>query len=326
MKQFFTKRLSLFWIAVLLVFSATTISAQETEFNTDGLYNAEFFDYIYRGHFENIELSREDVFFLGILEKYLRAYGEQCPTYLPTNKVKIMEQVCASEMVTTNGYGVETSRYCVEWKWVWTRLYARPDLYNAKLEVEKIQGADALKNVLEYLTNPNALGNSVDLAHKAKGLQMDMARIFKMNSCNSEALRRFEENIKLFALNKPSIRMQGSSKYATMKKSGGPKGLQDFNKLIDDLVSDQAKTWMFNRYNRGSISAATILSKDEDGKPTIIKANYLFSAFSGNSKGWVKIVFKNGLPSCIYFWDFPSNCKTPSSSIVASYAQGKYNK
>jgi hypothetical protein len=154
---------------------------------------------------------------------------------------------------------------------------------------------------------------------------MDMARIFKMNSCNSEALRRFEENLKLFALNEPAIRMQGRSKYAIVKKSGGPTGPQDFKKLIDDLVANQAKTWMFNRYTRGSISDVSVLSTDDKGRPEIIKANYLFSGFN-SKKGWVKIVFTDGLPTCIYFWDFPDNCKTPGSSIVASYAQGKYSK
>ncbi len=326
MKRFFAKRLGLFLIAVLSTFSIAITFAQESELNTDGLYNAEFFDYIYRGHFENIELSREDVFFLGILEQYLRAYGEQCPGYLPSDKVKIMEQVCAVEEVTRNGYGVEISRYCVEWKWVWTGLYARPDLYNAKLVVEKLYIGNSLSNAFEIISDPNSLGNSVDLNHKAKGLQMDMARIFKINSCDSEALRRFEENLKLFALNKPAIRMQGSSKYATMKKSGGPIGLQDFNKLIDALVSDQAKTWMFNRYTQGSITEVSILSKDEEGRPATIEADYFYSGFNGRSIGSVKIVFKNGLPECIYFWDFPRNCKTPSSSIVASYAQGKYSK
>lgn len=325
MKHFFAKSLRFHLTVVATAFSITNAMAQKTDLHTDGLYNAALFDYIYRGHFENIALKREDLFFLGIFEQYLRAYGEQCPSYLPEDKVKIMEQVCATEQVTTNGYGVEVSRYCVEWKWVWTGLYARPDLYNAKLKVGEIHARNGLRNAIKYLSDPNSIGNSVDLAHKAKGLQMDMARIFKMNSCNSKALRRFEENLKLFALNKPAIRMQGSSKYAIMKKSGGPAGAQDFKKLIDDLVANQAKTWMFNRYTPGSISNVSVLSTDDKGRPLMIKAYYLFSGFS-SKKGWVKIEFKNGLPKCIYFWDFPENCKTPGSSIVASYAQGKYSQ
>ena len=299
---------------------------QAMVFNTDGLYYAEFFDYIYRGHFENIELKREDMRFLMIFEQYLRAFGRQCPAYLPTSKVEIMKLVCAMEEVTTNGYGMETGRDCIEWKSVGTGLYARPDLYNAKLEVENIQSADALRTTIAMITDPNAMGNSVDLMHRAKGLQNDMAQIFKLNQCNSAGIKRFEENLKLFALNKPAIRMQGSSKYTAMKKSGGPSGSQDFNKLFDDLVANQARTWSFNRYVPGSISGVIVQSTDTKGRPTEVKANYRYKGFGNSANGWAIISFKNGLPKCIYFFDFPNNCKTPNSSVVASYAQGDYGK
>ena len=302
------------------------INPQSTELNTEGLYYAEFFDYIYRGHFENIKIKRKDTEFLMIFEQYLRTYGAKCSSYLPTNKVKIMEQECAKEQVTTNGYGIETSRVCIKWRWVWSGLYAKPDLYNAKMEIESMQRADGLRTAIDMITNPNALGNSVDMMHKIKGLKNDMVLFFKINQCNSVGVKQFEENLKLFALNKPAIRMKESSKYATMKKAGGPTGSQNFNMLIDDLVANQAKTWSFNRYTRGSISGLTIQSKDNKGRPRELKANYVYSGFGNGSKGWVRVTFTNGLPDCIYFFDFPNNCKTPNSSIVASFAQGKYKK
>jgi hypothetical protein len=130
----------------------------------------------------------------------------------------------------------------------------------------------------------------------------------------------------MYTLNKPSIRMQGVSKYTAMKKSAGPAGSQDFTKLIDDIVADQAKTWMFNKYVRGSISGVTFLREDSQGRPTAIKANYQYSGSSCNSKGWVKITFDDGLPNGIYFFDFPNNRKTPSPSTVASYAKGDYGE
>jgi hypothetical protein len=302
------------------------INPQNIELNTEGLYYAEFFDYIYRGHFENIKIKRESSELYMIFGQYLRTFGKQCPSYLPANKVKIMEQECAKEQVTTNGYGIETNRVCIKWRWVWSGLYAKPGLYNAKMKIEGIQRAKGLQTVVAMITDPNAMGNSVDMMHKAKGLKNDMAQIFKLNTCNSAGIMRFEENLKLFALNKPSIRMKGNSKYAAMKKSGGPTGSQNFIKLIDDLVANQAKTWSFNRYTRGSISGLAIFSKDTKGRPRALKANYNYSGFGSSSKGWVRVTFKNGLPDCIYFFDFPNNCKTPNSSIVASYAQGKYKK
>ncbi len=300
--------------------------SQLMKFNTDGLYYAEFYDYIFRGHFENIKIKREDMEFLAIFEQYLRTFGKQCSSYLPTDKVKIMQQECAMEQVTTNGYGIETSRVCIKWRWVWSGIYAKPDLYNAKMEVERIQRSDALRTTINMITDPNAMGNSVDMIHKIKGLKNDMAQFFTLNPCNSVGIKRFEENLKRFALNKPAIYMHGVSKYAAMKKSGGPTGLQDFNKLIDDLVANQSKTWSFNRYISRSISNIIVQSKDNQGRPTELKANYSFSGFSSNSKGQVRITFTNGLPKCIYFSDFPNNCKTPSSSIVASFARGKYKR
>lgn len=330
MKYFYKISLVLCLIAMLSASSIKDSQAQNMEFNTDGLYNAEFFDNIYRGHFEDVQLKREDLYFLQIFDQYLRAYGRQCGDYLPADKVPIMNIVCDKEetWVTRNGYGVEISRStrCVRWKKEESDYFARPDLYSAYEEVERLHDANVLRDALQMITDPNAIGNSVDMVHKAKALMFDMAKFFQLNVCNSPGVRRFEENLKRFALNKPAIRMKGMSKYTAMKKSGGPTGQQDFNKLIDDLVANQAKTWMFNKYIRGSISGVTFLHEDSQGRPTALKAYYQYSGFSGNSKGWVKVTFNNGLPNGIYFFDFPNNRKKPSSSIVASYAHGDYGK
>lgn len=299
-------------------------NSEVLELNTDGLYYAEFYDYIFRGHFEELDVNREDMQFLMIFGQYLRAFGTQCSSSLPANKVEIMEQTCATEEVTTNGYGTEVSRICVEYVWVGSGLYAKPHLYEAKMEIEGMQRSKGLGTMMQMITDPNSMGNSVDMAHKANGLKNDMVKIFKLNACDSPGLKRFEENLRLFALNKPSIRMEKVSKYTTMKKSGGPTGNQNFVKLVDDLVYDQSKTWSFNRYTAGSISGVTTSSRDSEGRPMVLSANYSFSGFSGNSNGSVRITFENGLPKCIYFYDFPQNCKTPNSSIISEYSEGKY--
>lgn len=299
---------------------------QTMTFNTDGLYFAEFYDYIYRGHFENVEIKREDTEFLMIFEQYLRAYGRQCDAYLPSDKVKIMNEVCARKEKSYNVYGDLLSSVCVEYTWVPSGLYAKPDLYNAKMEVDRIQRSKGLQTVMSMILDPNAMGNSVDMIHKANGLKNDMARIFTLNPGNSSGLKRFEVNLKLYALHKPAIRMQGSSKYAVMKKTGGPEGAQDFTSLIDDLVANQAQTWSFNKYVPGSISGVRIESKDQQDRPTTVRANYSYKGFGNSSNGWVQITFEKGLPKCMYFFDFPTNCKTPNSSIVASYAQGNYGE
>ncbi len=334
-RNFSIKVLSLVWVlGITTSFSPVpesnpeikAIEAQSLAFNTDGLFNAEFFDYIFRGQFENVQMKRMDTQFLMIFEQYLRTFGRQCPASLPSSKVEIMNWVCATEEVTTNGYGIETSRVCIEWTKVGSGLYARRDLYEAKLRVESIQSADAFRNTLAMLADPNAMGNSVDMIHKANGVKNDMAQLFNLNNCNNPGVRRFEENLKRFALNQQAIRMQGTSKYTAMKESGGPTGAQNLSKLVDDLVANHSKTWAFNRYVSGSISGLSIQSTDNQGRPRDLKANYRYKGFSGSSAGWVRVTFTDGLPKCIYFFDFPNNCKTPNSSIVASYAQGKYVK
>ncbi|WP_190809378.1 hypothetical protein [Flagellimonas sp. S3867] len=306
--------------------SRLEVAEQTLSFNTDGLFNAEFFDYVFRGEFQNVALKREDTHFLMIFEQYLRTFGRQCPSSLPTNKVEIMNWVCATEEVTTNGYGIETSRVCIEWKTVGSGLFARRDLYEAKLNVERIQSADVLRNTLAMMADPNAMGNSVDMIHKANGLKNDMAQLFNLNTCNNPGVKRFEENLKRFALNQAPIKMKGTSKYTAMKKSGGPVGAQNLSKLTNDLIANHAQTWAFNRYVPGSIAGLTVHSTDDQGRPRELQANYNYKGFSGSSAGWVRISFTNGLPKCIYFFDFPNNCKTPNSSIVASFAQGEYSK
>ncbi|WP_299553972.1 hypothetical protein [Seonamhaeicola sp.] len=298
--------------------------SQALEFKTDGLYYAEFYDFIFRGHFENVKVKRENVEFLSIFEQYLRAFGRQCDQYLPEDKVEIMDLVCAREEVEKNIYGDVLSRVCVKWVWQGSNLFARPDLYNAKSAVERLQSGDALQKAFAEMADPNAIGNSMDRVHKLNGLKNDMAQIFVLNSCNSPGVRRFEENLKRYALNKPGIRMKGASKYTTMKTTGGPTGAQNLNKLFDDLVANQAKTWAMNRYVPRSISKLTVLRKDTQGRPLIAKANYTYQFFGKAGQGWVQISFENGLPKCLYFHDFPQNCKTPGSSIVAAYAQGAY--
>jgi hypothetical protein len=300
------------------------VAEQTLQFKTDGLYFAEFYDYIFRGHFEHIEITREDTDFLMIFEQYLRAYGRQCDRFLPTNKVKIMDEVCARKEESFNAYGDLLSSTCIEWTWVPSGLYARPELYDAKMEVDRIQRAKGLQTVMAMIMDPNAMGNSVDRIHKVNGLKNDMVQFFTLNPGNSAGLKRFEENLKLFAWQKQGIRMQGNSKFTTMKKSGGPTGRQDLNTLFDDLVANQAQTWAFNKYVAGSISGVSVQQKDSQGRPAVAKANYSYSGFGNSSTGWVQINFTEGLPKCMYFFDFPSNCKTPNSSIVASYAQGDY--
>ncbi|QTY26062.1 hypothetical protein [Flavobacterium sp. CS20] len=307
-----------------LFFNYSHSYSQNSHINTEGLYNAEFIDNIFIGHFEDLENKNDNEFQIMFFDGYLKTYGEQCDAYLPKDKVKIMKQVCKTERVTTDYLGTETSRYCIEWKWEWTGLYARKDLYEAKMNLQNKFSDDALRSTLEKMTNPNAVGNSVDLMHKAKALNYDMSQILKLNPCDSKSLRRFEENLIAFSENREGIRMKEDSKYKKVKDLGGPTEKQNLTQLLNDLIYDQAKTWAVNKYVNNSISNISITSKDNKGRPSVITAYYNYSSFFGKSQGWARIVFDNGLPKCIYFHDYPNNCKTPKANIVNNYALNKY--
>jgi len=112
------------------------------------------------------------------------------------------------------------------------------------------------------------------------------------------------------------------------KTSGSPSdGLpndQNYTKLIEDLVSENAKSWLMNRFVSGSAKNPTVISRDSAGRPSKLTAQYVFDGFSGRSPGTVTLTFSDGLPACLYFFDYPTTCRTPSRAIVTAYAEGQY--
>lgn len=292
--------------------------------NTDGLYYAEFYDYIYRGHFEHIKIPRNSADFVNIFDSYLKSYGGQCDAYLPANKVPIMVDRCQEWSVRKNYLGEELSRNCVNWVPVKSGLFAKPSLYQAKENFTSQVALDVAGAELGILFDDNAIGNSVDKMHKVKGLKSDMQRFFRLNGCKNEVLELFEKNLKAFALQTAPIRLRTPSKYQQMKTVGGPSGKQNYTKFLNDLVANQSKTWAMNRYSSNSIAGLRVTSRDAQGRPREVQANYTYGSLFGSGRGSVRVTFEKGLPKCMYFFDFPQNCKTPNSSLVASYAQGKY--
>ncbi|TKD58969.1 hypothetical protein [Flavobacterium sp. ASW18X] len=292
------------------------------ELKTEGLHFAAFYDLIFHGEFEEVEMQAEDMVFPFLLKQYLLTAGVQCKAQLPKNKVEIMEDYCikAEETIFANG---ERSTRCITWGQRGTDIFARPELYAAFTDLEYRVSQKGIQTFLTLVRDKNGIGHSVDRMHKVNGIKEDMANFFMLNACANSAIRRFEDNLRLFALGQPGIKMNTVSKFTKMKKNGGPIGEQNLTKLLDDLIIDQARTWMMNRYIAGSVSKLVQYQKDGQGRPISVRADYSFKGF-GNGKGWVQVNFENGLPKCIYFYDFPENCKTPSGSIVASYAAGNY--
>jgi hypothetical protein len=63
---------------------------------------------------------------------------------------------------------------------------------------------------------------------------------------------------------------------------------------------------------------------DAEGRPRHVQVSYDQKGITGS--GSVDIAFVDGVPSCLYFADDPSNCKAPSPSVVKRYEDGDYRK
>lgn len=293
-------------------------------FSAEGLRYEQVLTNIFLGNFEEIAFDREDMTFAILFNAYITNYAKYCKKYLPVNSVELTKQECATEKVTTNGWGVEVSRNCVEWRTVGTGLYASPEMYNAKLEIDRFQAGNTLRNVFDILMQKDRVGSIMGMVADEQDANNDMIALIRKNGCNSPGLMRFQENLRLFALNKQPI----SYKKKTVETKGAIllANDQDFEKLVDDLISDNSKKWVVNRYQYGSTSNINIISKDGQGRPTEITAKYKYEGLGGVSYGSVRVTFNDGLPECLYFFDFPNTCRTADRRIVSQYAKGDYKK
>jgi len=307
-----------------LLNNQTVQSEKATEidpvFNTKKFYYEELLNSFFRGDFIKIPFDRDDQFFSIILNTYLNTYAQKCASSLPDDKIEMTVQECVTESVTTNGYGMETGRNCVEWINVGTGLYASPKMYNAKMTIEKQQARDVLKIIFGTMTQKDPLGNALTLVKNVQTLKTDINTLLNMNGCESLGIKRFEENLRLFALNKLPIKLGENSAKSPLSISKN----QNFTKLIEDLVYLQSKKWVMNRYHSNSVSNANVLSKDANGFPTKIKANYIYQGMNGRTIGSVTLTLVDGLPECIYFYDAPSSCRTPDRVLISKYAEGQY--
>src|SRR5262249_14729446 len=133
-----------------------------------------------------------------------------------------------------------------------------------------------------------------------------------------------------FARNEPGLRLGGGETLASIGPArpapGTPFKDSDYTKLLDDLILEQSKAWMMNRYFPGSLSGVAVSARDREGRPQEIVAQYGFESVKGRTNGNVKLTFSDGLPQCLYFSDFPTTCRAPSPRIVTAYENNKYQQ
>ena len=302
--------------------------------NVQGLANQGLIQALYEGNFRVISLEREDPKYSGLFEEYLKAFGQRCAAYLPANKIEMTRQECTTERVTTRG-GIETGRECVNYVTVGIGIYADPILYDALRTAKRLSAGDAARHLGRMISDMgrpggNPIAGMMQMVGDTQAASSDMKSIVQMNACDTPALDRLEDNLRLFALNRPPIKLDGSSAAATSPALAVVPGLpyrdHNYARLVEDLVAEHAKTWAMNRYLRGSVTGVSVAARDSGGRPLKITAGYAFNGFQGRSQGSVKIDFSDGLPECMFFHDYPASCRTPNRNIVAAYTEGKYQQ
>jgi hypothetical protein len=306
--------------------SAAPLTAKS--FSANGLSNEGTLTALFRGDFENVEFNREDMMFEVLFRHYLNAYAEKCKEQLPNDRVEITVKECKVWEVETNGFGVE-SRSCLRYEDVGTGLFAKPDLYAAKKEADRLLAADTLRQTWRLLLTirQNPFAGATSMASATQAAENDMYALVQMSACTSPGLQRFEDNLRLFALNQPPIRLEEETGPSAVKAlvSGAP-GItlrdQDYAGLIEDLVVDHASTWAVNRFVSGSVTDVSIAARDAAGRPSKIVASYSYDGFNGRSQGSVNVHLTDGSPDCLYFFDAPAVCRTPNRKIAAAYAAG----
>ena len=310
-------------VAVVLAQTSGPAALTPNSFTATGLNNEKLLKSLFLGDFVNIGFNSDDLRFATMYGQYLNAYGRRCNAYLPPNKVEITTQECATESVTRNGFGTEISRSCVSYRTVGTGLYADPEMYAAKKKLDQVQAGDALRNAAKLMGQKDPIAGMMNMVGNAQASMSDMESLVQLNACASPGLKRFQENLRLFALNKQPIRLgaEGPKSSAVDPLPGTPFRDQNYTKLLNDLIAEQATTWVVNRFVRGSVARATVSSRDDVGRPRRITASY---TYNGRSQGSVTLSFTDGLPECMYFFDFPATCRTPNRKIVAAYADGAY--
>jgi hypothetical protein len=297
----------------------------ENSFRAVGIEYAEVFENLFRGDFAQVEMERDQPLFRVMLYQYMKQYGQRCDAYLPAAKVQLMDRVCAAEEVTRNGFGVEISRVCVQYRDVPTGIWAKPEVHAAHKELQSIGAADSFREAFRILGSGNVVGTAMGMAEAGRRMSEAVGELIARHGCGNAGLMRFEENLLRFAKNQPGRRLGGAVAVSSAVDPlpGIPFRDQDYTRLMEDLVSAQAQNWVMNRYTAGSVQTM-VTERDSQGRPAKVLGRYGFQGFNGPAAGTVELVFVEGVPNCLFFIDMPNVCRTPDRKLVQKYVEGGY--
>jgi len=82
-----------------------------------------------------------------------------------------------------------------------------------------------------------------------------------------------------------------------------PRPASSLDRSLDAIVQADSRSWVFNRYDVGSMSNARVISRSKPQRSVVIYGEY---TFNGGSRGWIKARIKHGVVACVQFWDGPS--------------------
>jgi hypothetical protein len=278
---------------------------------------------LFVGNFADVSFDRGSLAFSVLFKTYLEAYSRYCFDFLPPNRVEMTDVVCADPPapIPLPNEPPPQPHGCLTWKKEHLG-WARPDLYGAYGQFDILQKANQYKDMFGSLKNMNPMRMLVG----AGEFESDTEAMVRLNACGGPGLKRFEDNVVLFSVGKTPLLLPGEPPPAAPKVlSAGALAASNYNRLLEDLIADQARTWQLNRYLPGSTSQM-IVAHDPTGQPSMIRAKYFFTSplTSGRSQGSVIVNFTGGKPTCIYFSDAPSTCQTPDRRIVSKYSSGGY--
>ncbi|MEZ5355625.1 MAG: hypothetical protein R2762_23565 [Bryobacteraceae bacterium] len=299
-------------------------------FRTAGMGNAKLFRAIFNGQFEGLEMARDDDRFISLMSSYMRVFDQKCSQHLPGDARQVTSPVCTETTRQTTFRGATPlfwRDYCSLWG-EQNEYRADPRLYEpyAELRRESISSAfsgDLLTNFVNAI-NSVRTGKAAQTAGEMMSVLRDMHRLIPENGCTSPGLQRFQENMRRFAAKEPAIPLEGPTEPASASLPSQTPAV-DFARLLDDLVTANAKSWMVNRYVPGSIRDAEVQT-DERGAVAAANAMYTYQSLGGPMNGNVRLSFKEGVPQCLYFWDKPTVCAPPDSQVTTALRSGAYKK
>ena len=303
-------------------------------FTAAGLNDEDDLARIYSGDFNSIHLDRDGSHFMLIISGYMEDFGNECKQFLPANKVEITQQVCndgpSQPVASPDGvhdyYGntLPQSTGCSSWRTVGTGVYADPQLYEAVQNVTAKSQLSLVKNMFGVSTGKsgrasNPFNISQQVTDQLVAVNGETKALIAANGCGSPGLKNFQSNLIRFANGESPGKFAGAVVSAPIAVLPGVRDA-DFTRLLNDLVAENARGWMMNRYQPGSISDP-IVSHDPTGAPTRIMARF---RYVGSQSGRVTVSFKDGVPDCLYFSDAPDNCRAPSQRVVSAYQKNAY--